>query len=104
MSEELARAFHEVYERLAPEYGYETRSDTKAFNPDSPNGRLMIAVCAEVAGKRIQQLENAHKENVHQKIRSAWGAPGHRCEWRVAYEAVNQRSKAVLSQKVNNNG
>ena len=58
MSEELARAFHEVYERLAPEYGYETRSDTKAFNPDSPNGRLMIAVCDEVAGKRIQQLES----------------------------------------------
>ena len=28
-------------------FGYETRSDTKKFDPLSPNGRLMIAVCAE---------------------------------------------------------
>ncbi len=40
--------FHETYERLAPQFGYETRPDTKAFDPDSPNGRLMIAVCGEV--------------------------------------------------------
>ena len=41
----LAQLFHETYERLAPRYGYETRPDTKIFKPDSPNGRLMIAVC-----------------------------------------------------------
>lgn len=46
--EELARRFHETYERLAPEYGYETREDTKAFDPESPNGKLMIAVCKEI--------------------------------------------------------
>ena len=44
----LARRFHEAYERLAPQFGYETRGDTRAFDPDSPNGRLMIAVCDEV--------------------------------------------------------
>jgi len=42
--EELARLFHDTYERLAPEYGYETREDTKQFNPTSKNGKLMIAV------------------------------------------------------------
>jgi len=47
--EELARKFHETYERLAPEYGYETRKDTKEFDAESPNGKLMIAVCLEVA-------------------------------------------------------
>lgn len=45
---ELARKFHEAYERLAPLYGYETRQETREFDPTSNNGRLMIAVCAEV--------------------------------------------------------
>ena len=45
---ELAILFHETYERLAPEFGYETREDTKQFDPDSKNGKLMIAVCGEV--------------------------------------------------------
>jgi hypothetical protein len=48
MSAELARKFHEAYERLAPSFGYETRADTKAFDPESPNGKLMIAVCSEL--------------------------------------------------------
>lgn len=45
---QLAILFHETYERLAPAFGYETREDTKEFDPDSKNGRLMIAVCGEV--------------------------------------------------------
>ena len=48
----LARAFHEAYERLAPEYGYETREDTREFDPKSKNGRLMIAVCNELKGDK----------------------------------------------------
>ncbi len=48
MSEELARLFHDTYERLAPSFGYTTREETRVFDPDSPNGRLMIAVAVEV--------------------------------------------------------
>ena len=44
----LARLFHTTYERLAPEFGYETRTDTKVFDPLSSNGRLMLAVCSEI--------------------------------------------------------
>lgn len=47
--EALAKQFHETYERLAPEFGYATREDTKHFNPDSANGKLMIAVCAALS-------------------------------------------------------
>lgn len=47
-SEVLARRFHEAYERLAPSFGYETRTETRAFDPTTPNGRLMIAVCEEL--------------------------------------------------------
>jgi len=44
----LAKRFHDLYERLAPYYGYETRKETRVFNPNSKNGRLMIAVCATI--------------------------------------------------------
>jgi HPt (histidine-containing phosphotransfer) domain-containing protein len=46
--EQMARLFHDAYERLAPQFGYETRKDTRAFDPSTPNGKLMIATCAEV--------------------------------------------------------
>lgn len=46
--EQLARRFHEAYERLAPTYGYETRDETRHFDPESPNGKLMIAVVEEL--------------------------------------------------------
>ena len=44
----MAEKFHEKYERLAPLFGYETRDETKLFDPESPNGKLMIAVCSEI--------------------------------------------------------
>lgn len=46
--EAMARKFHGAYERLAPQFGYETRPDTRAFDPASSNGKLMIAVVNEV--------------------------------------------------------
>lgn len=50
---ELAIKFHEAYERLAPSFGYETRPDTRAFDPESKNGKLMVAVCAELKRQGI---------------------------------------------------
>lgn len=52
---QLAGLFHDLYERLAPSYGYETRPETRDFRPASPNGQLMIAVCAEI----LKRLEKA---------------------------------------------
>ncbi len=45
---ELAKMFHEVYESLAPNFGYETREDTREFDSESKNGRLMVATCEEI--------------------------------------------------------
>lgn len=45
---ELATLFHDRYEELAPHFGYETRKDTRQFSSETPNGRLMIAVCARI--------------------------------------------------------
>ena len=44
----LAVTFHEVYERLAPKFGYKTKEETKIFNASTPNGKLMIEVCREM--------------------------------------------------------
>jgi hypothetical protein len=49
--EAQARLFHEAYERLAPQYGYETRPETKVFDATSPNGQLMIAVMTEISAE-----------------------------------------------------
>jgi hypothetical protein len=75
VGELTARKFHEAYERLAPSFGYETRAETKQFDPTSPNGRLMIAVCSELAAaqaaparvplpdERLKELANACTPN-----------------------------------------
>jgi len=44
----LAILFHELYEKHAPEFGYETRDETKTFKAHTPNGKLMIKVCREI--------------------------------------------------------
>jgi hypothetical protein len=49
-AEKLARTFHETYERLAPSFGYETRTDSAVpwHLVPTQNRNLMIAVAAEV--------------------------------------------------------
>lgn len=59
LREEIAEEGHRIYERLAPKYGYETRPDTKEFNPDSPNGKLMIAVYGEIINKVLDAAVEA---------------------------------------------
>jgi hypothetical protein len=48
--EQIAQAFHETYERLAPDFGYKTREASAVPWEDVPdaNKRLMIAVASEV--------------------------------------------------------
>lgn len=49
-AEALARKFHETYERLAPDHGYETREASAKPWDEVPeqNRNLMIAVCQEL--------------------------------------------------------
>ena len=55
MSEELAKQFHYLYEKLAPEYNYKTRGGTAVKWEDMPenNKQLMIEVC----GKLLAQYQ-----------------------------------------------
>ena len=50
LAEEVARKFHDNYEKLAPSYGYETKEETRKSWNDLPakNKGLMIATAGEV--------------------------------------------------------
>ena len=75
---ELAVLFHVIYERKSAEFNYVTRQDTRIFDPESPNGKLMIAVCDEIMREdvfvelaqlrnRITELEKAKEEEIEVK-------------------------------------
>lgn len=53
--EEIAKQFHETYERLAPEFNYETNLRTRVPWRDVPkeNRELMIAVVEELIQRRV---------------------------------------------------
>jgi hypothetical protein len=48
--EQLAHLFHDTYEHLAPQFGYETRKESAKRWSEVPdqNKQLMIAVCGEI--------------------------------------------------------
>jgi hypothetical protein len=83
--EALARRMHEAYERLAPEFGYQTRSDTKEFVLGSSNAQLMIAVCKELLEYAALREEAEQKKNA-ERYRF----------WRAANTEDNRRPQAKL--------
>jgi hypothetical protein len=52
-AEELAKMFHDIYEQLAPKFGYKTREESAVPWDQVPenNKQLMVAVCAMILGK-----------------------------------------------------
>lgn len=61
---EVARRFHDAYEAFAPSFGYTTREDTRQFDPNSPNGQLMVAVIRQVL---IEQTSHEHDRIVAER-------------------------------------
>lgn len=53
--EETTNQFHEVYEKYAPEFGYETRVETRKLDLNSPNGKLMLKVVEEVCTTLLEK-------------------------------------------------
>lgn len=54
----LAELFHNIYEELAPQFGYKTKEETKIFSEHTPNGKLMIETCHKVL-KEIKDKSQA---------------------------------------------
>ena len=59
-SEDIARRFHETYERLAPEFGYETRKESAVPWEEVPeqNRNLMIAVVSNLLDNGVIHYED----------------------------------------------
>lgn len=58
----LTLNFHYMYEKLAPEFGYETREDTKKFDFNSPNGKLMYKTVKSVMEPILKENQELKKE------------------------------------------
>lgn len=65
---DLTIKFHDTYERLAKEYNYTTREDTKRFNIKSDNGKLMYATVSEVV-RPILYENQKYKEMIDKAIK-----------------------------------
>jgi hypothetical protein len=63
--QQLAALFHYNYEKLAPQFGYETREETREFDENSPNGRLMIAVCSLILDWLVITWGDDHEKLPH---------------------------------------
>jgi hypothetical protein len=68
--EQLAQLFHETYERLAPEFGYETRKETAVpwseIPKDNNNKHLMIAVCSAILEHVVLPLHPLTGRDLHE--------------------------------------
>lgn len=65
---EITKKFHDTYEKLASEYTYETREDTKVFDINSNNGKLMYATVNEIVSPILeenQELKSQLKGTTH---------------------------------------
>lgn len=74
-AEELAKRFHETYERLAPSFGYKTRKESARPWAEVPadNRALMTAVCQEILAERDRELQQAKfSQNVWKNLAADW--------------------------------
>jgi hypothetical protein len=74
-AETLARRFHETYERLAPDFGYETRPESaKPWDQVPENNRaLMIAVCESI----LTELPRPRRRQLRVCCPGVLSPPGH---------------------------
>lgn len=54
--------FHYTYEMLALNFGYETRKDTKKFDFDTPNGKLMYATVEKIISPILEENQQLKEQ------------------------------------------
>ena len=59
---EITKKIHDMYEKLASEYTYETREDTKVFDINSNNGKLMYATVNEFVSPILKENQELKKQ------------------------------------------
>lgn len=93
----LACQFHDTYERLAPSFGYATRDDTKHFDPGTPHGKLMTAVCTEVCKPMLDRIKSLESAIYHTRPdEMMFGGEG--WTWKQQAKATEDRLKECESR------
>lgn len=64
---EITKKFHDTYEKLSKEYNYETRKETRVFDINSNNGKLMYATVNEIISPILE--ENQELKDKIERIR-----------------------------------
>ena len=90
-AEELASRFHEIYEHLAPHFGYRTREASAVPFDQIPanNRRLMIATCGAIL-KYLQEEPDERENEALRKVLSDLMSDCDNDSWRLA--VVNARA------------
>ena len=85
---EITKKFHDTYEKLASEYTYETREDTKVFDINSNNGTLMYATVNEIVSPILKE---------HEKLKADYGTQA-----QIERDMLQQENK-ILKENAENN-
>ena len=108
---EITKKFHDTYEKLASEYTYETREDTKVFDINSNNGKLMYATVNEIVSPILKEnkilKENAeNNDKVVDKVNWENQLLKKQLEYLRSGEYYNQLrfENEMLQQVVDTNG
>ena len=59
---EITKKFHDTYEKLASEYTYETRKETRVFDINSNNGKLMYATVNKIISPILEENQELKKQ------------------------------------------
>ena len=59
---EITKKFHDTYEKLSKEYNYETRKETRVFDINSSNGKLMYATVNEIISPVLEENQESKKQ------------------------------------------
>lgn len=59
---EITKKFHDTYEKLSKEYNYETKKETRVFDINSSNGKLMYATVNEIISPILEENQELKKQ------------------------------------------
>jgi uncharacterized small protein (DUF1192 family) len=101
MSEELARQFHEAYERLAPQFSYTTReASAKPWGEVPQNNQLLMIAVTDEIEDRIKQLSNRIEKLEAEKAEKAEKAIRAKLV-QALIDATNKLREATLFDEAN---
>jgi hypothetical protein len=66
------------------------------FLPHGEDCKAAAAALRELGAER-DRLREAHKRNIEDAVKGRYDE-GHRCKWRILFEAVESRSRAALEE------